>query len=83
MWDRVGDTSGSRSMNGRAGDETPWKSRGGFGYRVRQASAKPSNTTNEDLLSDSRYVGAVLRFLEGTMVGCVKEGAITRGDWMY
>ena len=34
-WEEVGDISGSRSMNGRVEDDTLWKGRRGFGYRVR------------------------------------------------
>ena len=45
-----------------------------FGYSVRHARARP-NTTIQKLLTDDRYVGAVLRFLMNTRVGTVKEGA--------
>lgn len=41
----VGDILGSRSRNGRAGDEAPWKSRG--------------CTAVQDYLLDSRYFGAI------------------------
>ena len=62
-------------MNRRTGDEAPWKSRRGF---VRQATSRPSSMVVRGLLSDCRYVGAVLRFPKSARVGCVKEGAITR-----
>lgn len=39
------------ASGGRAGEDVR-KSRRGFGYRVRQARASPSNTTVWDLLSD-------------------------------
>lgn len=44
------------------GGKAPWKSRRGFGYRVPQARARPNNTTVRGILSDSRHVGAVLKF---------------------
>ena len=59
-----------------AGGETPWKSKKGFGYTVRQARARSGNTAVRELLTDGRYIGAVLR---DTKVGNVKEGALTRG----
>ena len=64
---------------GGTGDEMPRKSRRRFGYKVRQARARPSNTTVRNLLLDSRYFGAVLRFLKSTKVGRVKEGTIMKG----
>jgi hypothetical protein len=54
----VGRISGRR---GRGGG--PFKSRKGFGFHVRQARARPSNTTVRELLSNSRYTEAVLDFL--------------------
>ena len=55
-----------------------FKSRKGFGFHVRQARARPSNTTVRELLSDSRYTEAVLDFLGKTKVGEVKEGVICK-----
>ena len=60
----------------KAEDGGPFRSRRGFGFHVRQARARPSNTTVRELLSDSRYTEAVLVFLEKTRVGEVKEGVI-------
>ena len=57
---------------------TAYKSRKGFGFHVRQARARPSNVTVRELLSDGRYTGAVLDFLEKTKVGEVKAGVICR-----
>ena len=51
LWTAVGEASGGR---GETGD--PLRSRKGFGYRVRQARARPSNTSARDLLSDDRYI---------------------------
>ena len=56
--------------------ESVLKSRKGFGYRVRQAKARPSNTTIRDLLSDGWYTEAALVLLRAARVGEVKEGAI-------
>ena len=68
----VGEASGGR--------EKVWagrfRSRKGVGFRVRQARARPSNTSIRDLLSDYRCTEAVLVFLEATRVGEVKEGVI-------
>ena len=62
-------------MEGRGGS---FKSRKGFGFRARQAKARPSNTPMRDLLSDDRYTEAVLIFLGIRGVGEVKEGAICK-----
>ena len=69
--------SGRRGLGGRAeAGEDRFKSRKGFGYRVRQAKARPSNTTIRDLLSDGWYTEAALVLLRAARVGEVKEGAI-------
>ena len=51
--------------------ESALKSRKGFGFRVRKARARPSNTPIRDLLSDDRYKEAVLVFLGATRVGAI------------
>ena len=71
LWTAVGKASGKREQI-----DEPFKSRRGFGYMVRQARARPSNTMVRDLLSDERYTEAVVRFLEATNVGEVKAGVI-------
>ena len=63
----MGKASGRREQT-----EEPLKSRRGFGYRVRQARARPSNTSVRDLLSNDRYTEVVLGFLRNTSV---KAGA--------
>ena len=55
LWVKVGEASGKRK-EGRRG---ALKSRKGFGFRVRQDRAMPSNTTIRDLPSDDRYTEAV------------------------
>ena len=61
LWTAVGEASGM----GEQTDE-PFKNKKGLGYRIRQAQARPSNTSIRDLLSDERYTEAVLRFLGDT-----------------
>ena len=57
--------------------DEPFKSRKGFGFHVKQARARPSNTTVRELLTN-RYTEAVLDFLEKTRVGEVKDGVICK-----
>lgn len=71
LWRAAGEASGGREVT-----ENPFKSRKGFGFWVRQARDKPSNTSIRDLLSDDRYTEAVLAFLETTGAGKAKEGII-------
>ena len=73
LWTAVGEASGRRE---RAEDR--FKGRRGFGYRVKQARARPSNTSIRDLLSNDRYTETALSFLGATRVGEVKEGAICK-----
>ena len=73
LWSEVGKISGRRDEG-----EGPFRSRKGFGFHVRQARARPSNTTVRELLSSDRYTEAVLRFLSTTRVGEVKEGVICK-----
>ena len=73
LWSTVGKISGRKG-----GGDGPFKSRKGFGFHVRQARARPSNTTIRELLSNSRYMEAVLEFLGKTRVGEVKEGVICK-----
>ena len=66
-------------VSGRREDgDSPFRSGKGFGFHVRQARARPSNTTVRELLFNSKYTEAVLRFLGGTRVGEVKEGVICK-----
>ena len=76
LWSTVGRISGKRGLE--KDRDSPLKSRRGFGFHVRQARARPSNTTVRELLSNSRYTEAVLEFLGKTRVGEVQEGAICK-----
>ena len=71
LWTAVGEAPGGRERT----DEL-FKGRKRFGYRVRQARARPSNTSIRDLLSDDRYTEAVLDFLRDTRVGEVKAESL-------
>ena len=73
LWTAVGEASG-----GRDEAEPGFGSSKGYGYRVRQARAKPSNTSVRDLLSDDRYTEAVLGFIGAIRVGEVKRRIICR-----
>ena len=53
------------------------KGRKDFGYRVRGGPG-PGNPTVREPLSDDRYVGTILKFLQTAKVGLVKEGVIAR-----
>ena len=76
LWKEVGKISGRRKEGKDDRDGGPLKSRRGFGFCVRQARARPKNTTVKELLSNSRYAEAVLDFLGKTRVGEVREGVI-------
>ena len=73
LWTTVGKISGRKEQTGG-----PFRSGKGFGYGVRQARARPSNTSVRDLLSGEQYTDAVLKFLEDTKVGEVKAGVICK-----
>ena len=72
----MGRISGRRKEGSNVRDEGPFRSKRGFGYHVREARARPSNTTIRELLSNERYTDAVLDFLSKTRVGEVKEGVM-------
>ena len=57
-------TEVGRASGKRESTSDPFNSRKGLAYRIRQARARPSNTSIRDLLSDGRYTEAVLEFLE-------------------
>ena len=76
LWEKVGNISGKRDRERRI--DRPFKSKKGFGFHVRQARARPSNTTVRELLLNERYTEVVLDFLGKTRVGEVKAGVICR-----
>ena len=76
LWSTVGRLSGKKGAKEGMGE--PFKSRRGFGFQVKQARARPSNTTVRELLSNNRYTEAVLVFLRKTRVGEIKDGVICK-----
>ena len=64
----------------REAEAGPFKSGKGVGYRVRQARARPSNTSIRVLLLNDRYTEVALKFLETTRVGEVKAGVYVDGE---
>ena len=73
LWTAVDEASGVRDRDKKG---SPFKSKKGFGHRVKQARARPSNTSIRDLLSDDRYTEAVLELLGETRAGETKVGAL-------
>lgn len=74
----------SGSGNGGEQRQTPrWRSRKDFGHHARQATARPSNMTVRDLLSDGRCTKTVLGFLKARRVGKIKKGVLDRGWSVY
>ena len=56
-----------------------FKSRkGSFGFDIRKAKVRPSNTAFDDLLRDKRFTEAVLGYLADSRVGMVREGILHR-----
>lgn len=74
LWAAVGEASRGRAQ----ASEDRFRGTRGFGYRVRQARERLSNTSIRGLLSDDRYTEAVLGFLGATRVGEVKTGVICK-----
>ena len=50
------------------------------GDRIRNARARPRNTSVMDLMTDDKLMEAVLKFLATIRVGEVREGAPGRGS---
>ena len=73
LWKEVGEISGTgeRKLSGNV-----YKGRKSFCFRMRRSEARPGNCSISKLMSDARFTEAVLKFLESTGVGKVKEGVI-------
>ena len=54
------------------------KSMKGFGYVIRKAKAKPSNTVIGDLLRIQNFTDAMLGFFMDIEVGTVTEGILKK-----
>ena len=58
-----------RNIQGNQVQASRWRSRKGVRYHVLLATARSSNTTIRDMLSNERYAGGVLENLKATRVG--------------
>ena len=74
LWRKVGEASLSKDGAGKTADRL-YKGGKGFAFGVTGA-AGPGNTSVKKLLSDSRFVGAVLDFLKSTGAGKLKSGVL-------
>ena len=73
LWKEVEEISGDIRV--RSGGEI-YKGRKGFCFGVDRKMVRPGNTSLWKLLGDERFVEAVLKFLECTGVGRVKQGVM-------
>lgn len=53
-----------------------YKGRKGFCFGMSKKASRPGNISVRKLLSDDRFVESVLKFLECTGVGKVKQGVM-------
>ena len=77
LWKEVGEISGTREnkMSGNV-----YKGRKCFCFGMRRSMVHPGNCSIKKLMSEDRSTEAVLKFLESTGVGKVKEGVtLNRG----
>ena len=78
LWGEVGEASGKTDVPAQDG---AWKSRRGFGYRVRQARSRPSNTSARNLCNGRRQVRwSGSEYPSEHAVADVLEGALSRGQ---
>lgn len=73
LWKEVGEASGNKNTG-----QSVYKGRKGFCLGMGSGVARPGNTPVRKLLSDERFVEAVLKSLESTGVGKVKQGVLLR-----
>ena len=73
--------SDKRKPEGQKGEQYghPLRNRRSFRYNVREAKARPSNTTIRELMGNDAYAEAILSFLREMGVGKVKAGVLERG----
>ena len=79
LWEEVGEVS-IRQMTAQV--KTAWNIREGFGYHVRGAREKGSNTPTRDLFANGACTSAVLElmFLRTRKVGIVRKGVLNRSQ---
>ena len=75
LWKEVGEILGSDKKVAGGG---VYKGRKGFCIGMNKGVAGPGNTSVKKLLSDGRFVEAVLKFLGNTGVWKVKQGVLLR-----
>ena len=73
LWTEVGEISGSIRDTSQG---EIYKGRKGFCFGMDKKAVRPGNTSVRKLLSEERFVEAVLDFLECTGVGRVKQGVM-------
>ena len=77
LWKEVGEISGCREGKGAG---SVYKGRKGFCFNMKRKEARPGNFSVRKLMSDTRFTEVVLKFLENTGVGKVKEGVLLNKD---
>ena len=79
LWKEVGEVSNvGKNTSGRG--VAVFKGRKGFCLGMGRAMSRPGNTSVKKLLSDERFVEAVLGFLRSTDVGKCKKGVVLLRD---
>ena len=73
LWKEVGEIAGSEAGKGQG---NVCKGRKGFCFGMEKKDVRPGNTSVGKLLSDYRFVEAVVNFLENMGVGKVKKGVV-------
>ena len=81
LWEDIANVAGTRGAPART--RPTWKSKRGFGYHVRQAAARPRNTSIRDLLGNDRYREAVLGFLTNKGRGSSRGGSSREGTGRF
>ena len=84
LWKEVGEISDadrSGSEGGTEGRKSGKRRRKkGFGFTSQEHSVRPGNCSVGRLMSDRRFMDAVLSFLRDTQVGLIKKGILVRGE---
>ena len=83
LWKEVGEISVADrdTKDGEARRQRKGKRRKkGFGFLSHEQRVRPGNCTVGRLMSDPRFIEAILSFLGNTQVGLIKKGVIVRGE---
>ena len=57
-----------------------YRGKKGFGFGIKNRRIRPGNCSVGKLMSDPRFMEAVLEFLASTGVGKIKKEVIIRGE---